>query len=194
MYQKLWHTFISVQILACEIHLHLSALKSLYSHFTPNAFTFSTNHLSFSKCAEVIANTFIDIANSLGQGQFEGNGKRKTVKLSQVFGSNPMVLPLGYQHKNSPNQYRLCDLPNCKENDQDWTLFEGCAHSFHKCCLKEVPYCPLCHVFLKETATTPAQIAQKAIFNNTENLSADQSEEQDENDINDEPCQNEWQP
>ena len=128
--------------------------KSFFS--PPTCFTFSQNQLSYlkTKCADLLASTFIKIGQNPGRGEFKGKGQNLRVVLPQVFGGDPVktnVLPLGYSRERRPDPEKICDMPNCTVmDDTEWVLFEGCSHSFHQICLAGISYCPLCQDFLKQ--------------------------------------------
>ena len=78
----------------------------------------------------------------------------------------PKVLPLGYCSEPKPDPERVCDIPNCiVTNDTEWVLFEGCSHSFHLTCLREIQYCPLCQKLLQHKAKSLAITEKHVVLN-----------------------------
>ena len=131
------------------------------SYFTPpSSFTFRQKQLSYLKikCADLLSHIFIKIAQNQGKAEFKGKGKTLRVVLPTVFVPDPVkpkVLPLGYCSELKPDPERVCDIPDCiVTNDTEWILFEGCSHSFHLTCLREIQYCPLCQHKAKSLAIT----------------------------------------
>lgn len=47
---------------------------------------------------------------------------------------------------------------------EEWTLFNGCFHSYHNVCLKETTSCPLCKDFLQQKAQELGEIVRHAIL------------------------------
>ena len=67
--------------------------------------------------------------------------------LSSLFGEKPVksyFLPLGYQCEKKPDENTCCDYLCVAPEDADWKIFEGCWHSFHSECLKDLTYCSIC--------------------------------------------------
>ncbi|KAJ7370636.1 hypothetical protein OS493_031051 [Desmophyllum pertusum] len=114
------------------------------SFFTaPKQFSFSHNQLQFLKvrCAQLLSSMLKKISQSPGQSSFSSRNRSSKsapshVTLLTMCSNNPMktsVLPLGYHGEFKPDQTRKCDLPECQisSKDEDWTLLDGCFHSFH---------------------------------------------------------------
>ena len=149
------------------------------------------NHLRFikAKCASILAEKFCEIGKELGKGNIVVKGKKKLVVLPRLFGTEAVktkVLPLGYCGLTTPQQDQRCDLPGCKViQDDPWTLFEGCSHSFHNDCLDDCSICPLCQKFLAAKAESLATTAKDAILNpkTTSNDDVDENNH-DDDDVN----------
>jgi len=127
------------------------------SYFTaPKHFSFSQNQLQFLKvkCAQVLFSILKQLSQKPGEASITSKGRNKYVKLPAMCPNDLMktnVLPLGYQCAVQPDSTKTCDMPGCQITcvlDEDWVLFNGCFHSFHKVCLKESTSCPLCQQFL----------------------------------------------
>ena len=142
------------------------------SYFTPpSSFTFRQKQLRYLKikCEDIISHTFIKIAQNQGKAEFKGKRKTLRVVLPIIFVPAPVkpkVLPLGYYSEPKPDPERVGDIPDCiVTNDTEWVLFEGCSHSFHLTCLREIQYCPLCQKLLQHKAKSLAITAKNAILN-----------------------------
>ncbi|KAJ7377771.1 hypothetical protein OS493_026907 [Desmophyllum pertusum] len=148
------------------------------SFFTaPKQFSFSHNQLQFLKvrCAQLLSSMLKKISQSPGQSSFSSRNRSSKsapshVTLPTMCSNNPMktsVLPLGYHGEFKPDQTRKCDLPECQisSKDEDWTLLDGCFHSFHIACLNKSTSCPLCREFLQKKVKDLSEIAQQAILN-----------------------------
>jgi hypothetical protein len=88
--------------------------------------------------------------------------------MPDLFGTTVMtetVLPLGFQSKTLPSEDVKCDLPNCSITDeqQPWSIFKGCGHSFHDCCVDD-NYCPICKQFLNRKIQELGKTIQDGIF------------------------------
>ena len=88
--------------------------------------------------------------------------------MPDLFGTTVMtetVLPLGFQSKTLTSEDVKCDLPNCSITDeqQPWSIFKGCGHSFHDCCVDD-NYCPICKQFLNRKIQELGKTIQDGIF------------------------------
>ena len=63
------------------------------------------------------------------------------------------LLPFVFQTKQPPDTNTLCDymIYICTDTEEasELHMFEGCWHSFHKECLNDINYCPICSDNLK---------------------------------------------
>ena len=142
------------------------------SYFTvPKHFSFSQNQLQFLKvkCAQVLFSILKQLCQKPGEASITSKGRITYIKLPAMCPNDIMktnVLPLGYQCAVQPDSTKKCDIPGCQITcvlDEDWVLFNGCFHSFHKVCLKESTSCPLCPKFLKKKVWELGNVAKQAI-------------------------------
>ena len=134
---------------------------------------FSQNQLKNLKtnCAAHLSNILQSIASNPCKSSVQcNNGKKITKKavMPDLFGTTVMtetVLPLGFQSKTLPSEDVKCDLPNCSITDeqQPWSIFKGCGHSFHDCCVDD-NYCPICKQFLNRKIQELGKTIQDGIF------------------------------
>lgn len=137
---------------------------------------FSQNQLKNLKtnCARHLSNILQSIADNPSKSSVQCNNGKKTTKkavLPDLFGLNVMtetVLPLGFQSNTPPSEEVKCDMPHCPITDeqQQWTILQGCGHSFHDCCIDE-HYCPICKQFLDEKIHDLGKAIQDGIFDMT---------------------------
>lgn len=75
------------------------------------------------------------------------------------------VYPIGYHTDWKPNPNKVCDMPSCSKgnNDEEWEINEGCWHSFHTTCLKNLSHCPICRAHIKKETKKLALAAIKGI-------------------------------
>ena len=129
------------------------------SIFTPpKHFSFSHGQLKYLKlkCARFLADILAAVRNNPSHTSFHFsmNKKRKkiTVIMPEVFGKKRMddvILPLGFHGERPPDEDMHCDLPGCKEERGEWSILQGCWHSFHDKCLQNLSHCPLCKKLLE---------------------------------------------
>lgn len=152
------------------------------SVFTPHKqSSFSHNQLQNlkMKCAEFLT----EIVEKMSKQTSELTAEKKKGQhyLPVLFGEvnvTSKVLPVGYHTPTKPNQQNKCDLSNCLvENDEEpWSILEGCAHSFHHTCLQGLNHCPICEKFLTEQIHNLGSVAKDAIVGNENTHSKSQSE------------------
>ena len=143
------------------------------SYFTaPKDFSFSQNQLQFLKvkCAQVLFSILKQLSQKPGEASITSKGRNMYVKLPAMCPNDLMktnVLPLGCQCAVQLDSTKTCDIPGCQITcvlDENWVLFNGCFHSFHKVCLKESTSCPLCQQFLHKKVWELGNIAKQAIL------------------------------
>ena len=137
---------------------------------------FSHNELKNLKtnCAGHLSSVLQSIAKNPSKSSVQyNNGKQITKKavIPDLFGTNVMtetVLPLGFQSKTPPSEDVKCDLPNCiiTDEQQPWSIFQGCGHSFHDCCVDD-NFCPICKQFLDGKIQDLGKTIQDGIFDAT---------------------------
>ena len=156
------------------------------SAFTPpKQFTFSLQQLQFLKT------TIISKIHSHPAPVSKIVKKRtKYVRLPDLFGPVDMkytVLPVGYHSSVEPDESCRCDLSTCcvENHEQPWEFFEGCGHSFHKSCLQEAAFCPLCKQFLSNKVQELATVARNAILHPKDDNIDDINPDNQNNDNND---------
>ena len=113
--------------------------------------------------------------------------KDKQVKLKE--------LPLEYASENQPNLSKRGDFPGCSVScDEEYRVYQGCAHSFQLECLGDMNICPLCQSFLqnKVLSRDPWQKQQKlsAMLHPRKQASAKQ-DRQSNNVVNDQSVDDE---
>ena len=138
-------------------------LKNFKSVFMPpKSFSLLRNVLRLLKvkAAEVIRNLLQSVTNTCPS----------TPDLHEklhLTNENIKCLPLG-SHTNKPlNPYLTCDMPACHLQDKNtaWKKFNGCFHSFHLDCLKDVDNCPICRSHLQMVIHQLGSNAQQSIHN-----------------------------
>ena len=119
---------------------------------------------------QVLFSILKQLSQKPGEASITSKGRNKYVKLPAMCPNDLMktnVLPLGYQCAVQPDSTKTCDMPGCQITcvlDEDWVLFNGCFHSFHKVCLKESTSCPLFQQFLQKKVWELGNIAKQAIL------------------------------
>ena len=91
-----------------------------------------------------------------------------TTFLPSLFGEKPVksyFLPLGYQCEKKPDENSCCDYLCVAPEDADWKIFEGCWHSFHSECLKDLTYCPICSNHLNNVLLSLSESANSSFVN-----------------------------
>ena len=145
------------------------------SNFTP------PKHLSFShaqlkylklKCSEFLTTTLEEIIGDETSPTLIHNQKKKggkiQVNMPQLFGDKTMtetILPMSFLSDIPSNDKTKCDLPTCKVDDEDeeWSILNGCWHSFHDVCLASVT-CPLCEAAINNKIMELGNVAKDAIL------------------------------
>ena len=81
--------------------------------------------------------------------------------------SSITAYPLGYHTIARPDSISKCDMPGCFNNSEsfEWTIFHGCAHSYHYLCLQGYDHCPICQLHLKTIVNKLASSANDAFAN-----------------------------
>ena len=138
-------------------------LKNFKSVFTPpKSFSFSRNVLRSLKvkAAEIIGNLLQSVTNTCPSTP----DLQKKLHLTN---ENIKCLPLGFHTNKPPNPYLTCDMPACHLQDKNtpWKKFNGCFHSFHLECLKDVDHCPICRSHLQMVIHQLGSSAQQSIHN-----------------------------
>ena len=88
--------------------------------------------------------------------------------LPSLFSEKPVksyFLPLGYQCEKKPDENSCCDYLCVAQEDADWKIFEGCWHSFHSECLKDLTYCPICSNHLNNVILSLSESAKSSFVN-----------------------------
>ena len=127
---------------------------------TPKNYVFSRVQLKYLhiRVANVLVNLFIKIGNNPSITYPLPRQPRQKLDcekfiLPDLFGDLPVnnyFLPLGYQCEQKPDPQRRCDELTCTvSEDQPWTIFEGCWHSFHVVCLADKQHCKICKAHLE---------------------------------------------
>ena len=131
------------------------------SVFTPGKnYVFSRVQLKYlhTRVAKILLTFFTKISLSPGASHIlprvRGQSKDCSMHiLPTLFGETPMksyLLPFGFQTKQPPDTNKRCDyICTVTEEAAEWHIFEGCWHSFHKECLNDINYCPICSDHLK---------------------------------------------
>ena len=146
------------------------------STFTPpKHFSFSHGQLKFLKlqCSIFLTDLLTKITNnpsntSLQLAKSKKNPRKLTVIMPEIFGERKMketILPLGFHGEIPPNENLKCDLPGCKVESDEWSIWEGCWHSFHAKCLGDLSHCSLCNKSIEKKIEELGKAAKQAIFN-----------------------------
>ena len=140
---------------------------SFRSHFTPpKNHIFSSNQLREMKflAASVITDVFSRISELKIEMELGESSLDKMLKAYLPENCSVNVYPLGYHTSSKPDPARRCDMPGCfyLQDALEWTISEGCSHSFHLICLQESTHCPICRVHLKKVIKKLATTAKDA--------------------------------
>ena len=106
--------------------------------------------------------------------------------LPTLFGKKPVksyMPPLGFQCDKKPDVNSRCDYICVAPEDAEWQIFEGCWQSFHKECLKELIYCPICSNHLNNVILSLSIAANYSFVNGGND--ADHKQESDSDDDDD---------
>ncbi len=144
--------------------------ENFRSTFTPeHNYVFSRVQLKYlhTRVAKVLVSIFSKISSSPGESyslpRTKGQPRDCTMyMLPTLFGEKPVknyVLLLGFQCEKMPNVNSKCDYICVAPDDSEWQIFEGCWHSFHKECLKDINYCPICSNHLTSSLQPPQLFA-----------------------------------
>ena len=154
------------------------------STFTPpKHFSFSHGQLKYLKlkCSIFLTDLLSKIANNPSNTSFQfsknkNNGRKLTVIMPEIFGERRMkdiVLPFGFHGEIPPDEDMKCDLPCCKVKSDEWSILQGCWHSFHDKCLGDLSHCPLCKTLVKQKIEQLGKVAREAIFNGKSSATID---------------------
>ena len=160
--------------------------------FTPaHNYVFSRVQLKYlhTRVAKILVSIFSKICSSLGESYSLPRSRGQPLDctmyiLPTLFGEKPIksyMLPLGFQCDKKPDVNSRCDYISVAPEDAEWQIFEGCWHSFHKECLKDVTYCPICSYHLNNVILS-LSIAANSSFVNGGNGHDEQTSESDDND------------
>ena len=88
--------------------------------------------------------------------------------MPEIFSKRKMkeiILPLGFHGEIPPDENLKCYLPGCKVESDEWSILEGCWHSFHAKCLGGLSHCSLCNKSIGTKIEELGKVAKQAIFN-----------------------------
>ena len=181
-------------IFGCGLHQ-----ENFCSTFTPERnYVFSRVQLKYlhTRVAKILVSFFSKICSSPGESyslpRSKGQPRDCTMFiLPTLFGEKPVksyMLPLGFQCEKKPDVNSRCDYICVAPEDADWQIFEGCWHSFHKECLKDLTYCPICSNHLNNVILSLSIAANSSFVNggNQDDLDVDvQTSDSDSDDDSD---------
>ena len=171
------------------------------STFTPTRnYVFSRIQLKYlhTNVAKLLVSIFSNISStpdsSYALPRTKGQTRHCTMYiLPYLFGEKPIkshVLPLGSQCDKTLNVNSKCDYVCVAQEDAEWNIFEGCWHSFHKECLSDMDYCPICSSHLNNVILSLSKSASFSfIYGGSEeynepanNIDDDSESDEDSND------------
>ena len=131
-----------------------STQRNFRNQFTPqNNSIFSSsklNQIKF-KVAELLTGIFSRISELSLNNDFDNSSMDEMLKCYLPNNSSISAYPLGYHTNSRPDPTSKCDMPGCFNTNEsiEWTIFPGCAHSYHHLCLQGHDHCPICRLHLK---------------------------------------------
>ena len=148
----------------------------------PKHFSFHHDQLEYLKIqsSEILSEIFARIADLLPGTELGESDLDKMLQIFHPSYSSLKVLLLAYQTAHPPNPNMCCDIPGCSITDDkvEWSVFEGCHHSFHSDCIKEVTFCPICRLHLSHVVSQLGRGAMDAML--AHESSSEEEEDDDE--------------
>ena len=148
----------------------------------PKHFSFHHDQLEYLKVqsSEILSEMFARIADLLPGTELGESDLDKMLGIFNPPSSKLKVLPLAYQTAHPPDPNKCCDIPGCSITDDkvEWNVVEGCHHSFHADCIKEVTFCPICRFHLSHVLSQLGRKAMDAIL--APDSSSDDEDDDDE--------------
>ena len=150
--------------------------ENFHSTFTPTRnYVFSRVQLKYlhTRVAKLLVSIFSKISLNPGEAHSLPRSRGQALDctmyiLPSLFGEKPVksyFLPLGYQCEKKPDENSCCDYLCVAPEDADWKIFEGCWHSFHSECLKDLTYCPICSNHLNNVILSLSESANSSFVN-----------------------------
>ena len=138
------------------------------SNFTPPKNSAFSHHqlqsLKFS-AANFLTDMFSRVATIDSATEFEKNDLDEMLQSYCCEETKINVYPFGYHTDWKPDPNKVCDMPSCSKGntDEEWKINEGCWHSFHTTCLKNLSHCPICRAHIRKETKKLALAAIKGI-------------------------------
>ncbi|CAB4016534.1 Hypothetical predicted protein [Paramuricea clavata] len=139
-----------------------------------NTFTPERNYVfSHTRVAKLLVSILSKICSSPGESYSLPRSKGQALDctmyiLRTLFSEKPVksyILPLGFQCDKKPDVNSRCDNTCVAPEDVEWQICEGCWHSFHKECLKDLAYCPICSNHLNDVILSLSVAANTSFVN-----------------------------